>query len=112
MPGHTFASFETLSIVEGRGPVFVARVDSVPTGHTAQPVRGCWAQTWDGSLQLLLAEGSVINGKTLRSFTLLDLVPGSYGQRRAWASGDGTPTLIYRATWTDGSEGIVTCSIP
>jgi hypothetical protein len=66
----------------------------------------------EGALRLLLREGDQVNGKTLRAFTILSAVRGSAGQRRAWAADDGQPSLIYRASFTDGTEAIITVAVP
>jgi hypothetical protein len=43
---------------------------------------------------------------------LLEDVPRSDSQRRAWADGDATPRLIYLAHFTDGMEAILTAAVP
>jgi uncharacterized delta-60 repeat protein len=110
--GTIYASFDSISVLEGRGAVFIARLKSNANIVSAKNDRGCWAVASDGSLRLLCRESEEINGKTVRSFDLLGSVRGSPGQRRAWASGDATPSLVYRATYTDGSKAILCVAVP
>jgi uncharacterized delta-60 repeat protein len=110
--GTIYARFDSISVLEGRGAVFIARLKSNANIVSARNDRGCWAVASDGSVRLLCREGEEINGKTLRSFDLLGSVRGSPGQRRAWASGDATPSLVYRATYTDGSKAILCVAVP
>ena len=112
VPRTKFAAFESLSVLQGRGAVFTARLASGTNRVDANNNQGCWAIASAGSLQLVFREGERINGKTLRSFILLGAVPGSHGQRRAWAAADPTPSLIYRAFYDDGSDAIVTAAVP
>jgi hypothetical protein len=64
------------------------------------------------TLRLILREGDPVAGKTLHRFDLLEDVPRSDSQRRAWADGDATPRLIYLAHFTDGTEAILTAAVP
>jgi hypothetical protein len=111
-PGVKFATFEFLSVLERRGPVFTAQLASGTQRVRGTTDRGCWAMASDGSLRLLFRGGDEVGRKRLRAFSLLGAVPGSHGQRRAWTGGDVTPSLIYRAFYSDGSHGVVTVAMP
>ncbi len=111
-PEAVYSEFESLTIMEGRGVVFVSRLSRGSGSVGKFTDRGCWATASDGTLRLILREGDVIQGKTLRSFDLLEAAPHSEGQRRAWAEGDVTPRLIYRAQFSDGTEAILTVTVP
>ena len=65
-----------------------------------------------GDLRIVLRGGDIVNGKELRAFDILGTVRGSAGQQRAWAQGDETPTLIYRAHFVDGTQSVVTIALP
>lgn len=65
-----------------------------------------------GRLQLILREGDKPGGMPLKKITLLGGVPGSPGQLRAWAMGDPSGRLIYRASFSDGSQVIETATVP
>ncbi|WP_438816473.1 DUF7453 family protein, partial [Streptobacillus moniliformis] len=75
--GARFATFESLSIIPGRGPVFVAELASGRSKVKPSADRGCWAVAEDGTLRLLFREGDRIGGKILQSFSLLSAVPRS-----------------------------------
>jgi len=102
--GSEFASFTSLTVVEGRGALFVAK--------DSENGAGVWAIDSTGELRRLFREGDMVSGKVLRTFDLLESVSGSPGQRRAWAEGDPTPRVIWRAYFTDGSSAILTTTIP
>ena len=74
--------------------------------------QGLWATDSTGALHLVIREGDSINGKTVRTFRLLEAVPGSPGQRRSWTSGDAAGTVIYVAYFTDGSSAVLTKTVP
>jgi Bacterial Ig domain/PQQ-like domain len=108
--GAMFKSFESLAIVTNRGPIFTARLKGDQTARSND--RGCWALASDGSLNLVLRNGDIIAGKSLRNFTILDRVHLSPGQGRAWAANDETPTVILRAKFEDNIDGILSISLP
>jgi len=110
--GATFARFQSLSVVEGTGPLFVADFAPNESGASESSARGCWAIGSDGAVHLLVRTGESIEGHLLRNFDLLAFVRGSPGQRRAWASNATIPSVIYRALFSDGSEAILTATIP
>jgi len=47
--------------------------------------------------------------KTLRAFTVLSVVPGSPAQTRSY---NNAGQIIYRANFTDGTEAILTKTLP
>jgi hypothetical protein len=76
---------------------------------------GLWATDSTGKLRLILQEGQQVGpapAKSLRSFEILGAVSGSPGQLRAWSAGDPHARIIYRATFTDGSVGILSTAVP
>jgi hypothetical protein len=111
-PGTRWKKFETVSVLEGRGAVFTAKLGSGNTPVKASDDRGLWVTNSSGELQLALREGDQMGGKTLRTFSLLQSIPGSAGQRRSWTIDDPAATLIYLAYFTDGSSGVFTRSVP
>ena len=86
--------------------------DGNARGVTPANDQGLWATDSTGALHLVIREGAPLNGKTVRTFRLLETVPGSPGQRRSWTTGDVAATLIYLAYFTDGSSAILTKTIP
>jgi len=57
-------------------------------------------------------EGDVLNGKIIKSFSILGEVLGSEGQRRAWAKDDMSARVIYHVFFTDATSGILSSGIP
>lgn len=62
-----------------------------------------------GTLRLIIREGGQINGKIVRSFTALTGVAGSTGVTRTF---NNSGQIIYRATFTDFSQALVTVQLP
>ena len=103
--GYRFSQFKSLSVFDTRGPIFVASLS--PRNET-----GCWATDSQGKLQLLARTGAVIDGKTVRSIDALTTVPGSQGQRRAWADTTHGALVLFRVSFSDGTQGLVTSPVP
>ena len=70
---------------------------------------GLWAVDSTGALRLLAREGDVIGAKTLKSMTVLTAVSGSPGVTRSF---NNAGQVIYRATFTDGSQSVVVVQVP
>jgi hypothetical protein len=109
-PGTTWKSFTSLSVLGGRGALFTAKLSGSDVTSTNDA--GLWAEDESGTLRLIFREGGDIDGRTLRSFTVLGAVSGSPGQRRAWRQGAILPTVIWRAAFTDGTTAIVVTEVP
>jgi glucose/arabinose dehydrogenase len=112
--GGKFAAFKSIALSEraNAGPLVLA--DLKPgSGVTAGNRTGLWVADDVGALHLVLRTGSPIQvgsaTKTLRSLTVLSVVPGSPAQTRSINAGD---QLIYRAFFTDGSQAILTATLP
>jgi hypothetical protein len=110
--GTKIKAFQSVSVLEGRGPMFTAKLSSAGSRVTAANDQGLWATDSSGALQLIVREGDQVAGKTLRTFKLLDAIPGSPGQRRSWTTSDPAATLIYLAYFTDSTSAIVTTTVP
>lgn len=108
--GAVFKSFESLAILPNRGPIFTARLNGDRGAGSTD--RGCWALASDGSLKLVLRNGETVAERVLRSFSILDRVPLSPGQGRAFAADDAIPTVIFRAKFEDNVDGILSVSLP
>ncbi|MDB6151943.1 MAG: 3-carboxymuconate cyclase, partial [Chthoniobacteraceae bacterium] len=106
--GARFKEFQSVSVVEGRGPLFKATLKSA----RKSPDEGLWATDSNGTLRLLIRTGDVIDNKTLRTFSILEAVPHSMAQRRAWSVEDPAATLIYIGYFTDGTSAVLTATIP
>ncbi len=109
--GATFKDFTSLSVMAGRGPVFVAKLK---TGTGAPKTSGktdlgVWAQSGTGALVKLLREGDALGSKIVQTFQVLVVVAGSPGQGRAFGSRED---MLARVFFTDGSHAIVKIDVP
>ena len=107
-----WTSFTSLSVLEGRGPMFTAKLLSGVAGVTGASDTGLWATDSTGTLRLVLRTGDTIAGKKLQSFFVLGAVANSPGQRRAWTGGDASARVIYRAFFIGGSSAILSTAVP
>jgi hypothetical protein len=109
--GGQWSSFNSVTTIEGRGPVFTATLAVDGSAITSENDDGVWAINSAGALRPLFREGDVIAGRTLSSFNVLGVVNGSPGQRRAWTE-SAEPTLVWRAFFTDATSAIVKTTVP
>jgi hypothetical protein len=92
--------------------MFTADLSSGATRVKSTNDQGLWATDSGGTLRLLVREGNTVKGKVLRGFRVLETVPGSPDQRRSWTDGDPAATVIYLASFTDGTSAILTTTVP
>jgi uncharacterized delta-60 repeat protein len=104
-------SFTSLAVASNRGPIFVATMVPGRGGVTAASARGVWACDFKGHLSLLFRTGdpSILPGKTLRSFTVLNATPGATGVTRSF---NNAQKVAWLATFTDRSQAIVMTEVP
>ena len=62
-----------------------------------------------GALRQLFRTGDLIEGRPLTGFSILKALPGTMGMTRSF---NGTQLLVWRATFKDGSTGIVQTVVP
>jgi hypothetical protein len=106
--GEKFSSFRSLALPGGTaGPLFVAKLAG--GGVNSRNDTGAWAADSSGSLRLLFRENQRIGTKRVLSFNFLSEVSGSPGATRAF---NGNGQVAWRATFTDGTTGIVVTEIP
>ena len=106
--GVRWNKFVSLAIPDGNtGPLFHATISGsgVNPGNTA----GVWAMDSDGAIRLLFREGDTIDGKKLKSFTLLNAIAGSGGVTRSF---NAVAEVVWRATFTDRSTAVIVTSVP
>jgi hypothetical protein len=109
----TFAGFTSVALPDDAaadgsvGPVFVAKLKGVKTNI------GLWALNSLGELQLIALKGNTakVKGvdKVISNITVLSAVTGSPAQPRSY---NGERTLIYRLTFSDKSQKLVTTVVP
>ncbi len=105
--GTTWASFTSLALPEGRGPLFVAKVAN--GGTTTANDMGLWATDSTGALRLLLREGDALGTSTVQTFTVLSTVLGSPAQTRSFNNGG---SIILRATDATGAQHLLSIAVP
>jgi len=112
--GGLWQSFQSIALPDGAvsAPIFTGTLRPKETIDPRNNL-GLWAANLAGELQLVLRTGDTFQidaqTKTLRSFTVLSIVPGSPAQTRSFNS---NRELIYRALFTDGSKAILTKDLP
>ena len=108
--GAEWKTFPSLAIAAGRGPVFTATLVPGKGGVTAATANGVWATDFNGNPRLLFRTGDLIDlggasgTRKLKTFTLLNALPGSTGVTR---SINDAQQVVWRATFTDQSQAIV-----
>ena len=111
------AQFNTFTSVasSNKGPIFVATLVTGlngtpgPGGITMATNTGLWAKTSFNLVRKMIQEGDLIDGKTVKTFTVLAGASGSSGVRRSFAA-DGD--AVVRVIFTDASQAIYSISCP
>jgi len=111
--GATFGNFTSVALPDGlNGPVFIANL-AASTSVTATNNLGLWATITDGTVQLLLRKGDIVDTglakKTVSGFQLLNAVAGSPGQGRSY---NDNKQLALRVTFTDGTQTLMKKTVP
>jgi hypothetical protein len=108
--GAEWKSFTNLAIAAGgRGPIFAATLAPNKGGVTAATASGVWATDFEDNVRLLFRTGDTVNGKTLKSFTLLKATVGNTGVTR---SINDAAQVVWLATFTDKGTAIITTEVP
>ncbi len=117
--GGIFASFSSLALPDALSAphrIFLSAnlVKDPLNGIVAANAAGVWGCDEAGQLHLLIRAGQSVDvgggvTKTIKSFTVLKAVVGSYGVSRSFNdNGD----LVYNATFTDATQAILTTQSP
>jgi uncharacterized delta-60 repeat protein len=109
LPNAQWKAFPSLAIAAHRGPVFTATLVPGKGGVIKTKASGVWAVDFNGTLRLLFQNGDPIDGKTLKSFTLLNAVRGSEGVTRSINDEAG---VVWLATFTNRTTAIVRTEVP
>lgn len=109
--GAQWASFISLALPDdpARGPLFTARLLPGTGGVSADNDIGLWAVDSFGALRLIVREGQVIGGKTVKTFTALTAIAGSPGVSRSF---NNAGQIVYLAAFTDGSTALLAAQVP
>jgi hypothetical protein len=109
-PGAQWKSFQSLAIAANRGPIFTGTLVPGKGGVTKATANGLWATDFEGNLRLLVQSGvTQIDGKTVKSFTLLNANVGSQGTTRSF---NDNAFVVWRATFDDKSQAIIRTEVP
>lgn len=104
VPGASFASLDYFALNEN-GLVAMQATLAVGTGGvTAANNQGLWLLNGAGEGTLIARKGQVIAGRTISSLTFADGSGGGDGWQRSLNS---SGQLVYKATFTNGHEGIL-----
>ena len=111
--GAKFASFTKLVLPDRGGPVFLASLASGLGGVTTANNQGLWAVNTAGVPRLIVRKGSPMTldatQKTVAAIVIFDGASEVTSQSRSFnRSGD----LIYRLTFTDGTQGLFEVAAP
>ncbi|MBL9117206.1 MAG: hypothetical protein JNJ83_19525 [Verrucomicrobiaceae bacterium] len=107
--GARWKSFTTVALPEGRGPIFVAKLQTGRAGITTAKDTGLWATDSAGAIKKLIQEGDAIAGSKVASFQVLTTVPGSPAQTRSFNNrGD----VVIQVTSAIGETHLVHVVVP
>jgi HYR domain/FG-GAP repeat len=110
LPGARWKTFSSLAIASVRCPIFTATLEPGRGGVTHATSKGVWALDLKGDLRLLFQTGvTQVDGKTVKSFTLLNAVPTAPGNTRSF---NDKVQVAWRATFEDNSQAIVMTEVP
>jgi hypothetical protein len=107
--GRFWSGITSLALPGGvtRGPLFVATVRGA--GVTAATNRRLYCVDTTGRLRELMKPGDTVGAKTIKSFSLLDAVPGSLGVKRSYTS---VGSLVISVKSTDNTVSLVRVDLP
>jgi hypothetical protein len=110
IPGAQWKSFRSLAIAANRGPIFTGTLVSGKGGVTKATSSGVWAVDFKGDLRLLFQAGvTLVDGKKVKSFTLLNANVGSQGSTRSF---NDNAQVVWRAILDDKTQAIVRTEVP
>ena len=108
--GAGWKAFTSLAYPGGvTGPIFVASLKRGGGGVNATNDMGVWGVDSTGALRLLFREGDTVGGRVVKMFNVLKATVGSTGVTRAF---NARGQVVWQATFTDGTTGIVTTLVP
>jgi hypothetical protein len=109
--GATFASFSQLVLPNQNGVVFLGTLNvSSTAGVTSNNNTGIWAVDNNGTLQLIVRTGDILNGKTVTALQFLPSPAYVSGTSRSFSAATGD--LVYLATFSDKSTAIFNVVFP
>jgi hypothetical protein len=107
-PGYVWSELRSIALPGGEGgPLLLAVIKSANAKGAAQ--LGLWAVDSKGLLRVLFREGTVIEGRKLRGFSVLSASRGSPGLTRAF---NNYSDVVWLARFSGGVQAIVRITIP
>lgn len=112
--GLLFSSFRQVALPDQGGAnntggvVFLATVSG--KGVSWATNQGIWAVDTGGDLQLIIREGTRLNGKEVKDLSFLAPAAGATGQTRSYTQNTGD--ILYKATFTDNSWAVYKVVFP
>jgi uncharacterized delta-60 repeat protein len=109
--GAQWKTFDSLAVAAVRGPIFTGKLIPNLGDVTKATASGVWAMDFTGTLRTLFRTGdtTIIAGKTLKTFTLLNATVGTGGVTRSF---NDAGQVVWLATFTDKSQAIVVTDVP
>jgi hypothetical protein len=109
--GDFFESFTQLALPDQGGVILLATLTGA--GVTGANNQGVWAGTSASELRLILRKGNKIPvNNVLKTITALSVLTSSPVTAAQAGGLNSLGNLIYKATFQDGSEGILTVTFP
>ena len=107
--GARWKSFTTVALPEGRGPIFVAKLETGRAGITTAKDTGLWATDSAGAIKKLIQKGDPVGTSKVASFQVLSTVSGSSAQTRSFnRSGE----VVIQVTDTTGGTHLLHVVVP
>jgi hypothetical protein len=112
--GARWASFTSLALPGGRvgglaGPLFTARLAQGPGKITAADDLALYTTDAAGVVHEVLREKQPVNGRTIKTFSVLRAIGGSNGVTRSFNT---RAVVVVQVTYTDNSTEIVKFDLP
>jgi hypothetical protein len=108
-----FSSFSQFVLPDSGGIIFLGNLALYAGGVSNQTNQGIWAVGTDGVMRRILCKGDSlsVNGamKTISTLSIFNAPAASTGQSRHFGNAGG---LLYKVTFTDGSNSVVQSMYP
>lgn len=108
-PAAQWKTFTSLGIPNGQGPTFIATLLAGKGGVKSTNSTGVWRSDAAGNVYLAFCTGDLIEDKTVKSFLLMNALPGLLGSTRSFNSAG---QIAWLATFVEKSTGIVLSTPP
>lgn len=108
--GALWKTFSSVVMPGGGGMIILGYMAEGSGGITSANDNGVWSADPSGHFTLVLQEGTTnIGGKTVKNFSVLKAVSGTFGQARSFNS---VGELVSQVTFSTGAQAIVRTMLP